>query len=76
MNLKMRKCLIINNCILRFMGRIAVGQPGQTYNVLSSQDLVNWTVIGTITLDATGSGQVTDPASSSLPNSYYRLQGQ
>ena len=23
MNLKMRKCLIINNCILRFMGRIA-----------------------------------------------------
>jgi hypothetical protein len=54
----------------------ATGQPGQTFNVLSSQDLVQWTIIGTITLDVTGSGQFTDPASTSLPNCWYRLQGQ
>ena len=54
----------------------ATGQPGQTYNVLSSPTLVNWTAIGTMTLDATDSGQFTDPAGTSLPNSYYRLQGQ
>ena len=54
----------------------ANGAPGQTYSVLSSQDLVNWTVIGTITLDATGSGQFTDPANATLPHSFYRLQGQ
>jgi hypothetical protein len=52
------------------------GQPGQTYNVLSSQDLVTWTPIGTMTLDATGAGQFTDPASTSLPNCFYRLQGE
>ena len=52
------------------------GQPGQTYNVLSSQDLVTWTPIGTMTLDATGAGQFTDPASPSLPNCFYRLQAQ
>src|ERR1019366_7487959 len=52
------------------------GQPGQRYNVLSSQDLVSWTPIGTMTLDATGAGQFTDPASPSLPNCFYRLQAQ
>jgi hypothetical protein len=53
-----------------------IGQPGQTYNVLSSQDLVNWTAIGTITLDATGPDQFTDPAGTSRPNCIYCLQGQ
>ena len=53
---------------------VASGPPSQTYNVLSSQDLVTWTIIGTITLDATGSGQFTDPASTSLPKNFYRLQ--
>jgi Bacterial Ig domain/Fibronectin type III domain len=53
-----------------------VGQPGQTYNVMSSQDFTAWTLIGTVTLDANGSGEFTDPAGSSLPSSYYRLQGQ
>jgi hypothetical protein len=55
---------------------IGTGQPSLTYNVLSSQDLVAWTLIGTMTFDATGSGQFTDPAGASLPNCVYRLQGQ
>ena len=50
------------------------GQPGQTYNVLSSQDLAAWTPIGTVTLDASGSSQFTDPAGTSQPNRMYRLQ--
>jgi hypothetical protein len=55
----------------------ATGQPGQTYNVLSSQDFVTWIFIGTVTLDASGSGQFTDPAgSTSRPICVYRLQGQ
>ena len=54
----------------------ATGEPGQTYNVLSTQDFVTWIFIGTMTLDASGSGQFTDPASTSLPSCYYRLQGQ
>jgi hypothetical protein len=53
----------------------ADGPPGQTFSVLASQDLKTWTLIGTITLDAGGSGQFTDPASSSLSRCYYRLLG-
>ena len=52
----------------------ATGQPGQTYYVMCSQDLVTWTLIGTLTLDATGSGDFTDPAGISRPRSFYRLQ--
>ena len=58
------------------VGLSIVGQPGQTYNVLSSQDLTTWALIGTVTLDANGSSAFTDPAGTSLPCSYYRLQGQ
>jgi hypothetical protein len=53
-----------------------IGQPGQTYNVLSSQNLTAWTLIGTVTLDATGGCQFTDPAGTSRPNCMYCLQGQ
>ena len=54
----------------------ATGQPGQTYNVLASQDLKTWTLIGILTLDATGSGQFTDPAGNSRPTCMYYLKGQ
>ena len=50
------------------------GQPGQTYNVLASQDLNIWTVIGTVTADASGSFTFTDPAGTSSPIRMYRLQ--
>jgi hypothetical protein len=52
----------------------AIGLPGQTYQVLASQDLVTWTLISTITLDGTGSGQFIDPAGTSLPRCFYRMQ--
>jgi hypothetical protein len=54
----------------------AVGQPGQVYDVLSSQDLHAWTNIGAIILDTAGAGQFTDPAIARPPNNYYRLQAQ
>ena len=50
------------------------GQPGQTYNVLASEDLNTWTVIGTVTTDASGSFTFTDPAGTSSPVRMYRLQ--
>jgi hypothetical protein len=53
-----------------------IGQAGQTFNVLCSQDLATWTLIGAMTLDATGSGQFTDAAGNSRPHCMYRLQGQ
>lgn len=52
------------------------GQSGQTYNVLRSQDLRTWTVIGSATINAGGSFTFTDPAGSSHPKSFYRLQGR
>jgi hypothetical protein len=54
----------------------ATGQPRQAYNVLWSQDLKTWALIGTLTLDATGAGDFTDPAGTDRQSSYYRLQGQ
>ncbi len=52
----------------------ATGQPGQVYGVFASPDLKAWTMIGTLTLNASGSGQFTDPAGTSLPSRMYRLQ--
>jgi hypothetical protein len=50
------------------------GEAGQKYNVLCSQDLKVWTVMGAVTIDDGGSFQFTDPAASSRPKSFYRLQ--
>jgi hypothetical protein len=50
------------------------GQAGQTYTILSSDDLRTWTAIGTVTLDANGSAQFSDPDGISRPNRMYRLQ--
>ena len=50
------------------------GQPGQTYNVLCSEDVKAWTVLGTVTADTSGSFQFSDPAASSRPIRMYRLQ--
>jgi hypothetical protein len=54
----------------------ATGQPGQTYNVMCSQDFMTWTLIGTLTLDASGSGEFIDPAGNIGSNRVYCLQGQ
>jgi hypothetical protein len=52
------------------------GQPGQTYDVMSSQGFTAWTLVGTVTLDANGSCEFTNSACSSRPNCMYRLQTQ
>jgi len=52
------------------------GQKGQTYSILSSQDLNTWTAIGTTTIDSGGSFTFTDPSGSTRPNRLYRLQKQ
>jgi hypothetical protein len=47
---------------------------GQTCNILASQDLVSWQVIGRATAGASGSFQFTDPASSSYRSRFYRAE--
>jgi len=54
----------------------AEGEPGQAYEVRASQDFVRWILIGTMTLDADGLGEFTDPAGTQRPKCFYRLQGQ
>ncbi len=49
-----------------------IAPPGKTYNVLASQDLRNWSVIGTVVADANGSVSFVDP--SRLARRCYRLQ--
>ena len=48
------------------------GTLGHTYNIQASQDLVNWTVIGTVTVGATGPMSFTDPNAGSFSNRFYR----
>ena len=50
------------------------GQPGQTYNVLRSQDLRSWTVIGAVTLDTSGCFEFWDFTTMLRPICVYRLQ--
>jgi hypothetical protein len=69
---KLQTCPSVGGSVLL----IGTGQPGQTYNVLSSQDFVTWTPIGTMTLDATGSGYFTVPAGTGVLNRVYQLQAQ
>ncbi|HWX21824.1 MAG TPA: Ig-like domain-containing protein [Candidatus Binatia bacterium] len=53
----------------------ATGQPGQSYNVQSSPDGRTWSVIGTMTLDATGWCQFTNAPGTNRAK-FYRLQGR
>jgi hypothetical protein len=50
------------------------GLTGQTYDILASQTLTDWTVIGTVTLDASGSADYTDPNAASFSKRFYRTQ--
>ncbi len=52
----------------------ATGQPGQAYDVMASQNFSAWTTIGTVSLDAGGSAQFSDPAGTSMGNRSYRLR--
>jgi hypothetical protein len=50
------------------------GPPGQSYSVLGSEDLQTWTILGSVTLDASGSAQFSDSDGISHPARMYRLQ--
>ena len=50
------------------------GPAGYTYDVLTSTDLQNWTAIGSVTTDGTGSFQFNDPSAATNALGYYRLR--
>lgn len=52
----------------------ATGLAGEAYQVHRSQDLRSWTMIGTLTLDATGEGEFQDPVGGNQSVRMYRLQ--
>lgn len=50
------------------------GSTGLTYDILASQDLSVWAVIGTVTVDASGSLDFTDTNAANFPQRFYRTQ--
>lgn len=50
------------------------GLAGHTYEILATQDLSAWTVIGTVTLGAAGSLDFTDPTAANYPLRFYRTR--
>ena len=51
------------------------GTVGHTYNIQATQDFKTWTIIGTVTVDATGSLNFTDTNAPSFSRRFYRTQG-
>ena len=52
------------------------GTSGHTYDLAASPDLKVWAVIGTVTLDASGSLNFTDTNAFNFPQRFYRTQEQ
>ena len=50
------------------------GLIGHTYEIQVTQDFTTWTVIGTVTLGASGSVNFTDPTAASLAKRFYRTR--
>jgi hypothetical protein len=50
------------------------GLAGQRHSILVTQNFTNWTVIGTVTLGASGSMTFTDPNAASFSRRFYRTQ--
>jgi hypothetical protein len=50
------------------------GLTGQTYQILATQDLTTWTVIGTVTLAADGPLDFTDTDAANYSQRFYRTQ--
>jgi hypothetical protein len=50
------------------------GLSGSNYDILATQDFSAWTVIGTVTLDDSGSLDFTDTNAASFPQRFYRTQ--
>ncbi|HXR48942.1 MAG TPA: fibronectin type III domain-containing protein [Candidatus Limnocylindrales bacterium] len=51
------------------------GTIGHTYNIQASQNLITWTVIGSVTVGAGGSSNFTDTNAVSFSKRFYRIQG-
>jgi hypothetical protein len=50
------------------------GPPGRTYEIEATEDFTTWTVIGTATLDASGSLDFTDTDAPNHSQRFYRLR--
>jgi hypothetical protein len=50
------------------------GTAGRVYDILATQNLVNWTVIGSVTLGASASFDFTDASAANYPSRYYRTR--
>jgi hypothetical protein len=50
------------------------GLAGQRHRILVTQNFTSWTVIGTVTLGASGSLTFTDPNATSFSRRFYRAQ--
>ena len=48
------------------------GQTGHTYDIQATEDCTNWTVIGTVTMDASGLFDFTDTNAANFPLRFYR----
>jgi hypothetical protein len=50
------------------------GQTGHTYDIQATQDFKTWTVIGTVTMGASGSLDFTDTNAVSFSKRFYRIR--
>jgi hypothetical protein len=50
------------------------GLIGQNYDILATQTFTGWTIIGTVTLGASGSVDFTDTNAASFPRRFYRTR--
>ena len=53
---------------------VVKGLSGKQYDILATQNLTSWTLIGTVTLGATGTLNFTDPNVASFSRRFYRVQ--
>ena len=51
------------------------GPVGHTYDIQATQDFITWTVIGTVTVGASGSLNFTDTNAASFSRRFYRTRG-
>jgi hypothetical protein len=49
------------------------GPPNDSYDIEATEDFINWTVIGTVPLDAGGSADFTDMDAANYPQRFYRV---
>jgi Fibronectin type III domain len=53
---------------------VVSGVSGKQYDILATQNLTTWTLIGTVTLGASGTVNFTDPNTANFSRRFYRIQ--